>query len=649
MKKYKIYLFISYLLILFCAFLTNKIIGFSGINIILLLILSLSKFKLSQSLINAITFFSAIFWLLFFINNFNTSASIWFNYLLNLIWLLTSIKILEIFNNFKSKNIIILMILSIGSLGLITQGLLSNIICITSLFLTILALLNFNDNSLRITSEQILMVLICIPITITSFLFIPKLNPWLALDNPNVAQSGLNENLNPGDISNIVLSESLFARVYFNGRIPNPEERYWRVIVLDKFDGNTWSKSDFVRFNKQKDDVTDKKIISEKWITEPSEIIQRPWSGRGYTADDNFISLNGMLNNIKNRKFREEYFIYKGDIKPNWRLIKPTKNETYLNKKRNKRLNKIGEEYAQRYSDPEVILNKTLGWFSSSNLTYTLDPGKLNPKNPYDDFLFNKKSGFCEHFAGSFSAIMRAANIPSRVVVGFQGGEEIIDSNKQSFLLIDNKYAHAWSEVWLPDKGWIRVDPTALVAPQRIESTSLAKPKTYKFLNKNFFNESWKKIESKWQNNFLNVDNSFRNRLIPKLFRNNKYVKSIFIILVISTIFILSIFCFFKRNILKNLTYKWPIKLYIKKLKILKINVNSQDTINSISKRVSDEYPQVKDDADRLKRIYNYINFSCKKISFISNIKLCFNLLYLANNITRKISKTKNIKSLNLK
>ena len=94
MKKYKIYIFVSYLLIFFYALITSKISVLSGTNILLLLILSLSKFKLSQALINAITFFSSTFWLLSFINNLNTSNIIWFNYLIDLIWLLTSIKLL---------------------------------------------------------------------------------------------------------------------------------------------------------------------------------------------------------------------------------------------------------------------------------------------------------------------------------------------------------------------------------------------------------------------------------------------------------------------------------------------------------------------------------------------------------------------------
>lgn len=651
MSKLKFYIFISFLSIFSYALIADKILGFCGINIIILLILSLSKFKFSQSLINVITFFSVTFWLIFFINNFHSTTGVWFGSLINLIWLLTSIKILEIFNNFKSKNIIIFLILSISSLSLITESLLSNIICITSLFLTILSLLNLNENSLRLTADQFLIIILCIPITITSFLFIPKSTPWLSLDNQNIAKSGLSENLNPGDISSLVMSESLFARVYFNGNIPKPSKRYWRVIVLDKFDGNTWSKSDFAIFNKKVNQENDKNIILEKWITEPSEIIQRPWSGNGYPLEDNFISLNGMLNNINNKKFREEYFIYKGNLNPDWRLIKPSEKETYLNKNRNKRLNKIGEELAKKYSDPEIILKETLGWFSKANLTYTLDPGKMNPRNPYDDFLFNKKAGFCEHFAGGFSAMMRAANIPSRVVLGFQGGEEIVDSNNQSYLLIDNKYAHAWSEVWLPNRGWIRVDPTALVAPQRIESTSLVESKTYKLPSKNIFlnfAEGWRKIESKWQNNFLKIDNSFRNRLVPQFFRNNKYTKSIFILCVVITIFIASTSYYLIRNISRDLAYSWLIKLYINKLKLLKIKIDSQDTFNSISDRIKDKYLKVKGEVNRLQISYNYIKFSCNRISFTEYIKLFFSSLFLVNKILNEISKTKIINKSNL-
>ena len=86
---------------------------------------------------------------------------------------------------------------------------------------------------------------------------------------------------------------------------------------------------------------------------------------------------------------------------------------------------------------------------------------------------FNKKIGFCEHFAGSLGLLMLYADIPVRIVIGYQGGETLIDSKKNEFILIDNSYAHAWNEIWIKDKGWIRIDPTSWISPARIQDSSV--------------------------------------------------------------------------------------------------------------------------------------------------------------------------------
>jgi transglutaminase-like putative cysteine protease len=102
----------------------------------------------------------------------------------------------------------------------------------------------------------------------------------------------------------------------------------------------------------------------------------------------------------------------------------------------------------------------------SQSFTYTLEPPKLDVQDPYDDFLFNTKLGFCEHFSGAFTLLMRAGGLPARVVTGYQGGE-VNPLNKE--LIVRQADAHAWSEVWIPDEGWVRVDPTAAVSPARVE------------------------------------------------------------------------------------------------------------------------------------------------------------------------------------
>ena len=135
-------------------------------------------------------------------------------------------------------------------------------------------------------------------------------------------------------------------------------------------------------------------------------------------------------------------------------------------------LNKLAKKWYSESENPEQIIEKAKNFFKNENFFYTYNPGKMDKSYPYDDFLFNKKAGFCEHFASSFSLLMRAANIPSRVIVGYQGGEVMKNIKNEEYLLIDNSYAHAWSEVWIKNKGWIRIDPTEWIAPERINSSN---------------------------------------------------------------------------------------------------------------------------------------------------------------------------------
>jgi hypothetical protein len=116
-------------------------------------------------------------------------------------------------------------------------------------------------------------------------------------------------------------------------------------------------------------------------------------------------------------------------------------------------------------SDPAQLVESALTYFREQPFVYTLAPGRLG-EDPVDAFLFETRRGFCEHYAGSFALLMRLAGIPARVVVGYQGGER---NPRADHWVIRQSDAHAWTEVWLPDRGWRRVDPTSAVAPERIE------------------------------------------------------------------------------------------------------------------------------------------------------------------------------------
>jgi hypothetical protein len=111
-------------------------------------------------------------------------------------------------------------------------------------------------------------------------------------------------------------------------------------------------------------------------------------------------------------------------------------------------------------------VDAVLSYFSNEPFHYTLKPGRLTSNDQIDEFLFDSRRGFCEHYASAFVFMARSAGVPARVVAGYQGGE-INPVNKT--VIVHQFDAHAWAEVWFEGRGWVRVDPTSAVAPTRIE------------------------------------------------------------------------------------------------------------------------------------------------------------------------------------
>jgi hypothetical protein len=133
--------------------------------------------------------------------------------------------------------------------------------------------------------------------------------------------------------------------------------------------------------------------------------------------------------------------------------------------KRNPRTAALAQDMRREAGSDEAYIRAVLAMFRQQEFFYTLTPPGL-ARDSVDDFLFNTRQGFCGHFASAFTTMMRAAGIPARVVAGYQGGDW---NPVGGYLLVRQSHAHAWSEVWLPGQGWRRIDPTAAVAPERIE------------------------------------------------------------------------------------------------------------------------------------------------------------------------------------
>jgi hypothetical protein len=132
---------------------------------------------------------------------------------------------------------------------------------------------------------------------------------------------------------------------------------------------------------------------------------------------------------------------------------------------RNPRSKALAEQLRSQHPEDEAFIRAVLAKFRDEQYFYTLEPPRLAPDS-IDDFLFNTRRGFCEHFAAAFTVLARAAGVPARVVTGYQGGEV---NSMGGYLIVRQSDAHAWSEVWLDGRGWVRIDPTAAVSPERIE------------------------------------------------------------------------------------------------------------------------------------------------------------------------------------
>ena len=636
MKKFKNSIFIVYSLLFFNLIISKNL--FSTVILFIFPNLYFSIFpKLSQNNINKILSFELFVWVLnsfvVVINNFD----LWFIALNNLLWLLTSIKMIEVKNDINNKNIILLLFLSIGTSSLFNISFTSNLINIISLFILLYSLLVLNKYKSENIIKQLIILISFLPLTLISLINIPSPKPWLNLNANTMAKTGMTNELKPGDISSIAKSEDLVGRVYFNQDLPKPENRYWRVIVFEEFKNNTWfrrKKNIYKDLYKEKDmTITSKKLNTlpdEKWILEPSNIRERPWSGKGTALSNILITTNkGILLGSEELRKREHYEIsYVGN---EWREDPPEKITLNFEEIKNKSLYKLSRKWLEEASNPEDIIKKAKEWFLREGISYSINPGLMNKNTPYDDFLFQKKKGFCEHFAGSFALLMKYAEIPVRVVIGYQGGDVIEDSKNNKYILIDNSYAHAWNEVWIKDKGWIRIDPTAWVSPERIqESSTLITKNQPKFLN--FTNN----LNFQLINNLIKIELGFgeiANNVAEKLkifkFSDNLVFNRIYSILFLLSISLLTVFVVLLIETKhKNNFIRYSLNFYFNLLSNLNLRKKKGETLKAFSLRVNEYYPTIGKEVKEIYKLYNNYKFSKEKFSTYESLELLIKLIF---------------------
>ena len=324
--------------------------------------------------------------------------------------------------------------------------------------------------SLRLSAGMIGQAL---PLMLLFFILFPRIpGPLWGLPNDaGPARSGLSDSMSPGDIAGLTLSEEVAFRVSFQGAPPQSTDLYWRGPVFRQFNGRSWTQSpeDLLSRDAPQIELQGAPVQYEltlepmrsRWLLalDMPDARQLPAQARldrtGALVLDKPITERRRVRGVSYPRYRFEAQLSEAS----------RTRDTALPERSNPRTQDLARQWRAQGLDDDALIAQALSMFREQSFFYTLQPPPLG-WHAADEFLFDTRRGYCEHYSSAFVVLMRAAGIPARIVTGYQGMEANSIGN---YYVVRQSDAHAWAEVWLQDRGWVRVDPTASVAPSRIE------------------------------------------------------------------------------------------------------------------------------------------------------------------------------------
>ena len=356
---------------------------------------------------------------------------------------------------------------STGFLASQSVGMLIYAIGVLALVITQLSAWHRADGKLGLSDARRAgrMLAEALPIALILFVLFPRLSGplWrMPEDKPNAA-TGLTDEMSPGSLSDLTQDDSVAFRVDFEGTAPQKSRMYWRGPVLESFDGTTWKQRP--RYTPAPTFITSGPAWHYTITIEPDEqdwlmALDLP------TQLPDGARLNANLQAI-NRTPIGQRQRFSFTSQGNWQVqgAAPHQLESDLMLPRDLNPKTVALAQSWLALPPAQRVNAAMNLLRTGGYQYTLGPPLLTSRDKVDQLLFETHAGFCEHYAGAFTVLMRAAGIPARVVTGYLGAEY---NRSGDYYIVRQAFAHAWSEVWLPGQGWQRVDPTSAVAPDRI-------------------------------------------------------------------------------------------------------------------------------------------------------------------------------------
>ncbi len=355
---------------------------------------------------------------------------------------------------------------------LFDQGLLATVFIALGLLPTLATLRALEPAQLRTSLPRTLLPALsllaaALPLALFAFVLVPRLNgPLWGTPSSHASVTGLSDSMSPSEFGELLLDDSPALRVAFDDAPPPNNQRYFRAYVLWDYDGRRWSSPD--PGDEAAAPVEVAATTSYRVSLEPSRqralpALDLPIEAPAHAqllADHQLLADRPVNDPLEYRVRSALRYHLQPSLSADAR-----QRALRLPGGFNPRTQALATQWRQRYgSDDGAIAQAALSLFHDGGFRYTLAPAELG-REAMDDFLFTTHEGFCEQYASAFTVLMRAAGIPSRVVTGYQGGYWNTLGN---YLLVRQSDAHAWSEIWLAGRGWVRIDPTAAVRPERI-------------------------------------------------------------------------------------------------------------------------------------------------------------------------------------
>lgn len=396
-----------------------------------------------------------------------------------LLSLLTAMKLMEIYSQRDAMIVVFLGYFIVITNFLYSQTILTALYMLLAVLVITATLIGLNHISERqktIVQIRFASVLLVqsIPLMLILFVFFPRVQGplWGLPQDAYSGISGLSNTMTPGSISQLILSDEVAFRVNFEGVIPKPDQLYWRGPVFWYFNGKDWlpgkkTPRGFFKYERLENRVQYTVTLephNNHWLFALDMPAMLPPESTG-SNDYQVLSRTPVRSRMRYKM--TSYLSYTvgldADEKELYRALQLPPD---TNIGGNKRARALAASWRQDIDSDEAIMRKALSMFRNQKFYYTLLPPLLGD-NQVDEFLFDTLQGFCEHYSSSFVFLMRSAGVPARVVTGYLGGEINLIGN---YMIVRQSDAHAWAEVWLKDRGWVRVDPTASVSPERINS-----------------------------------------------------------------------------------------------------------------------------------------------------------------------------------